>query len=69
MKSIAVVTGAQRGYWVVLCDVDEKGVRRAQTQIAGSVGMALDVTQFEKVGQVVATIEAVIRGRGPPDIP
>ncbi len=73
MKSIAVVTGAQRGiglgisevlaergYLVVLCDVDEEGVKQAERQIAGSVGIVLDVTQFDRVGEVVGTIEETI---------
>ena len=73
MKSIAVVTGAQRGiglgisevlaergYLVVLCDVDEEGVKQAERQLAGSVGIVLDVTQFDRVGEVVGTIEETI---------
>lgn len=70
---IAVVTGAQRGigfgigevlakrdYTVVLCDIDEEGVSKAQSQIPGSHGMVADVSDFAEVENLVRSIEQTI---------
>lgn len=48
---------AQRGYTVVLCDVNEDGVAGAQRQIAGSHGIVVDVSDFNAVEDVVGNVE------------
>ena len=67
---IAIVTGAQRGigygisrvladrgYTVVLCDLDENALSEAERTIPGSHAMVVDVTDFAAVGEVVRTSE------------
>ncbi len=67
---IAIVTGAQRGigygisrvladrgYTVVLCDLDESALSEAARSIPGSHAMTVDVTDFEAVGAAVRTSE------------
>lgn len=73
MNPIAVVTGAQRGigygissvltqrgYTVVLCDVDEGGVRQAAQQLEGSHFRRLDVQNYEETQEVMASIEDTV---------
>jgi 3-oxoacyl-[acyl-carrier protein] reductase/2-hydroxycyclohexanecarboxyl-CoA dehydrogenase len=73
MNPIAVVTGAQRGigygissvlsqrgYTVVLCDVDEAGVRKAAQDLPGSHFRVLDVQNFDAVAEVVKSVEETI---------
>jgi 3-oxoacyl-[acyl-carrier protein] reductase/2-hydroxycyclohexanecarboxyl-CoA dehydrogenase len=73
VKSVAVVTGAQRGigygiaqvlhsrgYWVVLVDVDEAGVQMASATLPGSAWRAVDVRDYSAVGSAVSAIEEEI---------
>ncbi len=67
---IAMVTGAQRGigygisqvlanrgYAVVLCDLDSEALAKAKQSLAGSHAMVLDVADYGAVEAAVQTIE------------
>ena len=69
-KPIAIVTGAQqgiglaiaqvmstRGFYTVLCDLDERALSVARSAIGNSSGYTVDVSDFAAVERVVAQIE------------
>ena len=69
-KPIAIVTGAQqgiglaiaqvlssRGFYMVLCDLDERALSVAAETIGDSSAYTVDVSDFEAVERVVAQVE------------